>query len=107
MDFIFAQSQSVQGGGILSFLPFILIMVILYFFMLRPQAKKQKQKEEMINNLNKGDKVVTMGGIIGKVIGFKEKGSLVTLKVDNNTTLTFNKSAIAGLSGEINQDDIE
>ena len=107
MDFIFAQSQPVQGGGILSFLPFILIMVILYFFMLRPQAKKQKQKEEMINNLNKGDKVVTMGGIIGKVSGFKEKGSLVTLKVDNNTTLTFNKSAIAGLSGEINQDDIE
>lgn len=107
MDFIFAQSQSVQGGGILSFLPFILIMVILYFFMLRPQAKKQKQKEEMINNLNKGDKVVTMGGIIGKVSGFKEKGSLVTLKVDNNTTLTFNKSAIAGLSGKINQDDIE
>ena len=107
MDFIFAQSQSVQGGGILSFLPFILIMVILYFFMLRPQAKKQKQKEEMINNLNKGDKVVTMGGIIGKVSGFKEKGSLVTLKVDNNTTLTVNKSAIAGLSGKINQDDIE
>ena len=55
MDFIFAQSQSVQGGGILSFLPFILIMVILYFFMLRPQAKKQKQKKEMIYNLYKGD----------------------------------------------------
>ena len=107
MDFIFAQSQPVQGGGIFSFLPFILIMVILYFFMLRPQAKKQKQKEEMINNLNKGDKVVTMGGILGKVSGFKEKGSLVTLKVDNNTTLTVNKSAIAGLSGKINQDDIE
>ena len=52
MDFIFAQSQPVQGGGIFSFLPFILIMVILYFFMIRPQAKKQKQKEEMINNLN-------------------------------------------------------
>ena len=52
MDFIFAQSQPVQGSGILSFLPFILIMVILYFFMLRPQAQKQKQKEEMVNNLN-------------------------------------------------------
>ena len=55
---------------------------------------------------NKGDKVVTMGGIIGTVTGFKEKGKLITLKVDNNTTLTFNKSAIAGLSGKINQDDI-
>ena len=46
MDIIFAQSQPVQGGGILSFLPFILIMVILYFFMLRPQAQKQKEKEQ-------------------------------------------------------------
>ena len=106
MDFIFAQSQPVQVSGILSFLPFILIMVILYFFMLRPQAQKQKQKEEMVNNLNKGDKVVTMGGIIGTVTGFKEKGKLITLKVDNNTTLTLNKSAIAGLSGKINQDDL-
>ena len=106
MDFIFAQSQSVEGGGILSFLPFLLIMVILYFFMLRPQAKKQKEKEEMINNLNKGDKVITMGGIIGTVSGFKEKGKIITLKVDNSTTLTFNKSAIAGLSGKISEDDL-
>ena len=106
MDFIFAQSQSVQGGGILSFLPFLLIMVILYFFMLRPQAKKQKEKEEMINNLNKGDKVITMGGIIGTVSGFKEKGKIITLKVDNSTILTFNKSAIAGLSGKISEDDL-
>ena len=73
---------------------------------IRPRPESQTVFDT-INNLNKGDKVVTMGGIIGKVSGFKEKGSLVTLKVDNNTTLTFNKSAIAGLSGEINQDDIE
>ena len=106
MDFIFAQSQPVQGSGILSFLPFLLIMVILYFFMLRPQAKKQKEKEEMINNLNKGDKVITMGGIIGTVSGFKEKGKIITLKVDNSTTLTFNKSAIAGLSGKVSEDDL-
>ena len=106
MDFIFAQSQPVQGSGILSFLPFLLIMVILYFFMLRPQAKKQKEKEEMINNLNKGDQVITMGGIIGTVTGFKEKGKIITLKVDNNTTLTFNKSAIAGLSGKISEEDL-
>jgi len=106
MDFIFAQSQPVQGSGILSFLPFLLIMVILYFFMLRPQAKKQKEKEEMINNLNKGDKVITMGGIIGTVSGFKEKGKIITLKVDNSTILTFNKSAIAGLSGKVSEDDL-
>ncbi|OUW78286.1 MAG: preprotein translocase subunit YajC [bacterium TMED217] len=106
MDFLFAQSQPVQSSGILSFLPFLLIMVILYFFMLRPQAKKQKEKQAMISNLNKGDKVITMGGIIGTVSGFKEKGKIITLKVDNNTTLTFNRSAIAGLSGKISDEDL-
>ena len=60
----------------------------------------------MINNLNKGDKVITMGGIIGTVSGFKEKGKIITLKVDNNTTLTFNRSAIAGLSGKISEEDL-
>ena len=57
MDFIFAQTQTAQSGGLLSFLPFLLIMVILYFFMLRPQAKKQKDKDLMVANLSKGDKV--------------------------------------------------
>ena len=106
MDIVFAQSQPVQGGGILSFLPFILIMVILYFFMLRPQAQKQKEKEKMIENLNKGDKVVTMGGIVGTVSGFKEKGKLITLKVDTTATLTLTKSSIAGLAGKVNHEDI-
>ena len=74
--------------------------------MLRPQAQKQKEKEQMVNNLNKGDKVVTMGGIIGTVSGFKEKGKIITLKVDSNTTLTLTKSAIAGLAGKTNQDNL-
>ena len=107
MDLIFSQTQSAQGGGLLSFLPFLLIMAILYFFMLRPQAKKQKEKELMISNLNKGDKIITIGGIVGKISGFKEKGTLVTVKVDNNTVLTFNKSSIAGLFGKINHEDLK
>ena len=107
MDFIFAQSQSVQGGGILSFLPFLLIMVILYFFMLRPQAKKQKEKDLMITNLGKGDKIITIGGIVGTISGFKEKGKLVIVKVDSNTSLTFNKSSIAGLFGKTNEEDLK
>ncbi len=47
-----------------------------------------------------------MGGIIGTVSGFKEKGKIINFKVDNNTTLTLTKSAIAGLAGKVNQDDI-
>ena len=107
MEFIFAQAQTVQGGGLLSFLPFLLIMVILYFFMLRPQAKKQKDKDLMIANLSKGDKVITIGGIVGTISGFKEKGKLVTVKVDSNTILTFNKSSIAGLFGKISEEDLK
>ena len=87
-------------------LPFLLIMVILYFFMLRPQAKKQKDKELMIANLSKGDKVITIGGIVGTINGFKEKGKLVTVKVDSNTILTFNKSSIAGLFGKTSEEDL-
>ena len=87
MDLLFSQTQSVQSGGLLSFLPFLLIMAILYFFMLRPQAKKQKDKELMISNLSKGDKIITIGGIVGKISGFKEKDKLVAVKVDSNTTV--------------------
>jgi len=107
MDLIFAQSQPIQGGGLLSFLPFILIMAILYFFMLRPQAKKQKDKELMISNLSKGDKIITIGGIVGTITGFKEKGKLLTVKVDSKTVLTFNKSSIAGLYGKIEEEDLK
>jgi len=105
LSFIFGQSEQVQGSGILGFLPFILIMLILYYFMLRPQAKKQKEKEDMLKDLKKGDSVITMGGILGKINGFKENGKLVILKVDNNTSLTLNKSAIAGLSNKVSKDD--
>ena len=107
MDLLFSQSQSVQGGGLLSFLPFLLIMAILYFFMLRPQAKKQKDKELMISNLSKGDKIITIGGIVGKISGFKEKDKLVAIKVDKNTILTLSKSSIAGLYGKTNEEDLK
>ena len=102
MDILFAAAQPGQeGGGILAFLPFILIMAILYFFMIRPQTKKQKEKEKMLSELKKGDRVISMGGIFGTVSGFKNSGRSVILKVDKNTNLTLNKTAIAGLAGKV------
>ncbi len=83
-----------QGGSMLmTVLPFILIIAIFYFFIIRPQNKKQKETEKMINALKKGDKVVTIGGIHGVVSSTKEK--TVIVKVDDNTKLEFNRSAIA------------
>ena len=88
MDILFAAAQPGQeGGGILAFLPFILIMAILYFFMIRPQTKKQKEKEKMLSELKKGDRVISMGGIFGTVSGFKNSGRSVILKAVSYTHL--------------------
>jgi preprotein translocase subunit YajC len=66
----FAQAPSIFGGGdnmLVSLLPFVLIFVIMYFLILRPQQKRQKQHQEMVKNVRRGDTVVTTGGLIGKI----------------------------------------
>ena len=87
-----------SGGGIASLLPFILIFVVMYFLMIRPQSKKRKQMTEMLKNIQKGDKVITAGGIHGTVSSTFEK--TVTIKVDDNTKITFNKDSIATVINE-------
>src|SRR5574344_2132086 len=89
-----ASSQSL----LMTVLPFVLIIVIFYFFIIRPQNKKQKETEKMIAALKKGDKVVTIGGIHGVVSSTKEK--TVILKVDDNTQLEINRSAVSGVEVE-------
>ncbi len=95
------------GGGIAAFLPFILIMIIIYFLMIRPQTKRQKEKEAMREGIKKGDKVITMGGIYGTIQGFKEKGRQAVIKIDNNTNITINRTAIAGLAGKVKDEELE
>lgn len=56
-----------DGGMLMSLLPFILIFVIMYFLILRPQQKRAKQHQEMVKNLRRGDTVITSGGLVGKV----------------------------------------
>ncbi|MBT3300467.1 MAG: preprotein translocase subunit YajC [Candidatus Marinimicrobia bacterium] len=108
MDLLFGAAQTGEGGGgIAAFLPFIIIMGIIYFLMIRPQAKKQKEKSSMMEDLKKGDKVVTVGGIYGSVSGFKEKGRIVILNVDKSTNLTVNKSSISGLAEKVTSTDLE
>ena len=90
-----AQGAPQQQNLLMSVVPFILIIAIFYFFIIRPQNKKQKETEKMINALKKGDKVVTIGGIHGVVSSTKEKTIIV--KVDSNTSIEFNRSAIAAV----------
>ena len=85
-------AQGAESNPIMSFLPFVLIIVVFYFFMIRPQMKKQKEVSAFRNSLAKGDKVVTTGGIYGKIIEMKE--TTVLLQVDDNVKLRVDKAAI-------------
>ena len=90
-----AGSASTSGSMLTTMVPFLLIIVIFYFFLIRPQSKKQKETEKMLNSLKKGDKVITIGGIHGTVSSVKEKTIIV--KVDENCKLEFNRSAISSI----------
>ncbi len=99
LQFILLMAPANQGNGgggnpLVAFLPFILIIVIMYFLMIRPQAKRQKEKQKMLEALQKGDHVVTMGGIHGKVVSFTDDGKTVILKVDDNVKINIERSAI-------------
>jgi len=84
------------GGDLLrTFIPFVLIIVIVYFFMIRPQNKKRKETEKMIAAIKKGDKVITIGGLHGTIQTVKE--STVVIKADDNVKLEFLRSAIANV----------
>lgn len=104
-----AGSASSSAQFISTVVPFVLIIGIFYFFLIRPQNKKQKETEKMINALKKGDKVVTIGGIHGVVSSTKEK--TVIVKVDDNCKIEFSRSAIAGVEtdkpAESKKDKIE
>ena len=78
------------------FLPMGLIFVVFYLFMVRPQARKEKQRRAMIDALKKGDRVVTIGGIHGSVVRVEEASVLV--QVDDNVKLRVDKNAVASVA---------
>ncbi len=98
LHFILAQDAAPApaegpGGFGLGGFPFIILMfVMVYFMMIRPQRKKQKELQNMIESLKSGDLVVTIGGIHGMVTNFGD--GTVTLKVADNTKMKFDKSSI-------------
>ena len=82
-----------EGGGIGSFLPIILIVFVFYFFMIRPQIKKQREEEGFRSEIKKGDKIVTIGGIHGKINAIKE--TKIILEISESTRLTIDKQSIS------------
>ena len=93
----YAQAAAPAGaaGGLMSFLPIILMFVVLYFLMIRPQMKRQKEQKAMIDALAKGDEVVTAGGLVGKVSKVGE--GYIHLEVANSTEIVMQKAAVTML----------
>ena len=79
----------------MSFLPLILIFVVFYFVLIRPQTKKQKEHQEMVNALEVGNKVVTAGGILGKIQEMNE--NYVQLEISENVTIKIQRQTISSL----------
>lgn len=93
------------GGSIWDFvIPFVIIIAIFYFLIIRPQRKKAKEHQQMLENLQKGDMVVTTGGIRGKVTGFSDGGKVVKLKVSDEVTLDVVRVRIE-LVGKLPEED--
>ncbi len=87
-----------QGGNqnpLSGLLPLVLVGVIFYFFMIRPQMKKTKEQKEFRAGLKKGDKIVTIGGIHGKIVEFEEGSESMLVEVDSNVKLRIEKSAVS------------
>lgn len=90
---LMAQPQGDDGGGFISFLPLVLVLVVFYFFMIRPQQKRAKKQQEFRESLKKGDKVVTQGGLHGKIAELRD--NQVVLDLGNDQRVTVEKWALS------------
>ena len=100
MNHSFLLSTAAVGPGgikglLVSFGPFILIIIVMYFLLFRSQQKKAKERRLMLDAIKTGDKVVTAGGIIGTVSSVKEK--TVSLKIADNVKVEINRASVTGI----------
>jgi preprotein translocase subunit YajC len=90
-----ASGAASQGDTLLTFLPMIAIFVVFYFLLIRPQQKKQKEARTMLDALEKGNEVVTAGGILGKIVKLDEQ--YATVEVAPNVQMVVQRTAISQL----------
>ncbi len=93
LGILLMQQPEGEGGGLQTLLMFGMIFVVFYFFMIRPQMKKTKEQKKFRESLVKGNKIITIGGVHGKIIDVKE--NTVTIEVEGGNRLKLEKSAIA------------
>ncbi|GAX59765.1 preprotein translocase subunit C [Candidatus Scalindua japonica] len=88
-----------QGNPMMQFLPLMVIMfAVMYFLIIRPQKQKEKKRQEMISNVRKQDKIVTVGGVHGVIVSVKENEVVVRVDDAKDVKLKIDKSAITSVS---------
>lgn len=94
-----------EGGGsqVTAFIPFILIFVIFYFLILRPQQKQSRQRQELLKSIKRGDNVITSGGLYGKVLNIVD--DVITLEIAKGVSVRVSRAGISGLAGTNGEDD--
>ena len=92
---MFQPSDGQQGNPLMTFLPFIALIVIFYFFLIRPQSRKQKAHQEMLKTLHKGDRIITTGGVIGTVVGVDEEKIVIKSGSGDGVKLEISKGFIS------------
>ena len=99
MDFFisnaYAQADAASPGGLMSFLPLIVIFAVFYFMLIRPQMKRSKEHKQLVSQLSKGDEVITNGGLLGKITDVSE--SFVTLELADNLQIKLQRQAVANV----------
>ncbi len=92
----FAQGAPAGGGDmILQFVPFVLIFVIMWFLIIRPQQRRVKEHQEMLKNVRRGDTVVTTGGIVGKVVRVTDDGADIDVEIADGVRVKVVRSMLA------------
>ena len=98
MDFFISNAyaqDAAASGGLMSFLPLIVIFAVFYFMLIRPQMKRAKEHKQLVAQLGKGDEVITNGGLLGKITDVSE--SFVTLELADNLQIKLQRSAVANI----------
>jgi len=101
LNTLFVFLQAAKPNPYTTYLPFILVFVVIYFFMIRPQMKRQKELRKFQESLGKGDKVIVAGGILGKVFDIKEDHIIV--EIDDNVRIRVVKSTVLRDSTDLQQ----
>jgi len=93
-----AAQQSTASSLLNMIIPFALMFFVIYFFMIRPQAKKQKEHQAMLDGLQINDRVVTSSGIIGIIVNIKNDKNIIVIRVDDTTgtRIEFQRSTVVG-----------